>query len=75
MSPTRSVYCTVTVQVFFDDDEVQGLIEQVKNDDEGTLTTDEAISQIATESVSDVMPLSEDVMKVRGISVDLSTLK
>ena len=65
---TSSLYITVTAQVFFDEDD----IDQIMEDE--NLTRDEAIKQYAVEAGFDLDSKDYSV-KLRDVEPNLSTLK
>ena len=66
----NSIYVTVKAQVFFDPDDVQARIDQVKADDEVILSEDAAIYSFVCDAFNPV-----DKATIRDVLPDFSTRK
>lgn len=66
----KSVYVTVKAQVFYDENDVEAMIQEVMLNGEGTITEKEAIQSICTRAFDPV-----NAATIRDVIPDFATLK
>lgn len=66
----KSIYVTVKAQVFYDENEVEAMIQEHMLDGEGTLSEKDAIQSICTRAFDPVNDAT-----IRDVIPDFSTLK
>lgn len=74
MTQYRKARVTIYADVFVPVGEIEGLIDLVKGDDEGTLTEPEAFEKLALDKINALFP-TDDPLRVREVDIDMETFE